>query len=695
MTEDEAASKPGAVATRSEEVPVQETPAVVFTPNDFRLNLEAKLADPVELLTDLDKPSIRKLTWEQVVPERLESAEPIPPTTVESGPPHAPHEDPPPPLPEMPPDVPVREDSGSAVDAAIIAPVVQVRVEKHVDADPTDTAPDPVAAQVAELVAAEGLPAVDDQLAEVAAPCEEINRLASVPDMVLDDTPVELPPIAASGPVVPQVRSVYTPVLPETLLAVSPRPTPPNVAAIVAESNAAWHRSKTKRKRHILRSFFSLVLVLGLLGGGAYAARKYLMRQPQWPEAVKPLATEVEDARSLKFKAEVDIIPMPVADYATRLAASTVDPAPEQGAAWRALGLLNGELDLAAIGSQAMNDSPAFYEWSTKTILVSDDLAAYEHLYRFAVRRALAAALLDQQLEWSSRLASASPAAALALRATIDADALAIANSLALRDAPDQLAPELLTFAQAHGNPISPSQFAATITGRAGAALRPAVAAMADPAARSALEQETPTSDAAFDAVRPETAVPAAPDAHGLMFWYYVLGSRIDDNQAWSAAVRWTGDSLATVVGASTCVDASVAASDPDGAAVLLTAFQSWAAAAPVESATTVAAGSDNQILIHACDPGPALTAQVPPKVPVAFGGAGVEQALVQAAVSAASATKVDAACLIAAARQRAWALASPADDAPVLAVDWKPPYVDANLDLATGCVAAAPEAVS
>jgi hypothetical protein len=44
---------------------------------------------------------------------------------------------------------------------------------------------------------------------------------------------------------------------------------------------------------------------------------------------------------------------------------------------------------------------------------------------------------------------------------------------------------------------------------------------------------------------------------------------------------------------------------------------------------------------------------------------------------------------LVTAARLRAQPLTSPADDAPVLAVGWKPAYVTANIDLATGCVGA------
>jgi hypothetical protein len=173
-----------------------------------------------------------------------------------------------------------------------------------------------------------------------------------------------------------------------------------------------------------------------------------------------------------------------------------------------------------------------------------------------------------------------------------------------------------------------------------------------------------------------------------MLFWYYALAGRIDDTQAWSAAVHWMGDStVVSTGGAAQCVDVKVAADDAGGAALLLGAFEAWAAAAPAESTTTVAPIEGNSIAVRACDPGAAVAAQVPAKVPVAFGGAAVERALVQAADSAASQTKVDPACLIKAARQRGTALTPPADDPPVLADGWQPAYVTANLDLATGCV--------
>lgn len=704
------------MATRSEgQEPDPPSAEPVFSPLDFRLNLQARLAgsaEPVEPLTNLDSPSIRKLTWEHVVPGRPE--EPTPnvaastPATVPLPPP-ARVAAPPPPLPPQLLEPPV-----SAVTAA---PAIEAAVVPAVVVDEVVAGPVAEIAEVAGLEVsvvehiADDIDDVDDVVAEqdevpevqvvAATSSSEINRLASVPDLIIDDSPIELPPINPSGgQIVAQPVIVYTPILPETVLVAAPRPVTTTVATIVAESRPARRQSVRKPKKgHPFRSFVGLMLLLGLLGGGAFAAQKYLLHknEPKWSAEMEPFATDVATARGLQFKSAVVVEPLAVDVYAGRLAGSVITAKPGRAEAWRSLGLLNGELDLAAIGTQAMNDSPAFYDPTTTTIYVSDDLSEYQHLYRFALRRALATALLDQQFDWSSRLATATPAGAVALRATIDGDALAVANSLAENDTPDQLAPELFAFVQSHAVTVAPSQYAATIAGRAGVALRPTIAAMTGlPDTRAVLEQATPSGDAVFDAIRTTTPVASAPNSQGMMFWYYVLASRIDDTQAWSAALRWTSDSLVEATGsAPQCFDATVSAADADGAAVLLAAFGSWAAAAPVESTTTVAPIDGNQVAIRTCDPGAAVTALLPVKVPVVYGGAGVERALVQSATSATSATSaagqatVDATCLITAARQRGTVLTSPADDPPVLAVDWQPAYVAANLDLATGCVAA------
>lgn len=686
MTQEELAGEPGALATRADDEEDSTIVEPIFKPGDFRLNLEARLAGPAEPLTNLDNPEIRKLTWENVVPDRTEG--PPSSTSTSASPPVSPPpvaatpEPLPPPRSVTPPAPPRRDDPPEPPDAPVaVVPEVSV-VPEAVVATPIAeaVAPPIVEAPIADIV--------DAQTPPTAA---EINRLSLIPDLVEDDTPIELPPITPSGPIIVPSQSVYAPVLAESYYVTPVRPaanpTSSTLAVMVAEGRSQYVTPKKKQKRHLFRSFVTLVVLFGLLAGGAYAAKTYLLRQTEWSVEMKPLAEDVATARGLEFKEAVEVTSLPAADYAKRLAGSVAGVSAGRAPTWRALGLLNGEFDLEAIGRQAMNDSPAFYDPTSKTIVYSTDLKTYEHLYRFAMHRALTMALLDQQYDWSTRISATSPAAALGLRAVIDGDALQVANSLAAADGPDQLAPEMLSFVQGHGATVSPSQYAAAIVGRAGVALRYLVSStVADPAALAALEQRTPVDDSQFDAARTQAA-PAAPATQGMIFWYYVLASRIDDSIAWSAATRWTGDSLATSTGeAAQCVDAKIRAADPDGAAVLLATFQAWAAGAPAESQTTVVPIDGNQVAIRACDPNATITAAIPARVPLGFGGAAVDRALVQAAITAGAGTTIDPACLITAARARGAVLTSPADDPPAIGAAWDPPYVATNLDLAPAC---------
>jgi hypothetical protein len=722
VTDEEQGSQPGAVATRPDEEPEPAAAGQIFTPKDFKLNLATRQAPDDEPLPNLDNPAIRKLTWEHVVPDRPASSTPRAATTVPLPPPsRVPPPLPPAPatavqvdqvaLPEpldhsRPAEVGVAEeflDEELAVeDQLVVDQESPADVEVEDDIDDVVTGDDPGGLEIDDtpdddVDSAEPVVAAPKRAAKKPKPAVvevEVNRLSSIPDLIDDDSPIELPPITPSGPgPIITATVVYTPVLAETFYVPVPQRQPAAAVTMTVAEHKPQHRKtqNRKKKRHPFRTFMTVVVLLGLLAGGALAAKKYLLHPVTWSAELKPLADGVAAERGLQFKLSVNVTEVPVADYAQRLASSTIDTTTDHAPVWRALGLLNGEFVLDAIGRQALNDSPSFYDPATKTIFVSDDLKPFEHLYRFALRRSLTSALLDQQFDWSGRLSKTSPAAALGLRATIDGDALAVANALALTDAPDQLAPEYLSFVQVHGDTISPSQYAAIITGRPGAVMRPTMASLAtDPVSLAKLEQATPSDDAMLDVARLTAPTTSTPTTQGMMFWYYVLASRIDDGQAWSAAARWTGDSLTTsAVGPSSCVNATFAAADADGAAAALVAFQTWASLAPVESTTTVTPTDSNQIAIQACDPGPVLTAALPAKVPVVFGGAAVERALVQSAVIAAHGATVDAACVVNAARARGAVFSSPGDDAPVLAADWQPPYVAANMDLAATCGAA------
>ena len=74
MRDEDLASQPGGVATRTDQEVDDAVTEHVFSPKDFRLNLDAKLAVVVdaEPLPNLDSPAIRTLTWEHVVPDRVD-----------------------------------------------------------------------------------------------------------------------------------------------------------------------------------------------------------------------------------------------------------------------------------------------------------------------------------------------------------------------------------------------------------------------------------------------------------------------------------------------------------------------------------------------------------------------------------------------------------------------------------------------
>ena len=304
-------------------------------------------------------------------------------------------------------------------------------------------------------------------------------------------------------------------------------------------------------------------------------------------------------------------------------------------------GLLNGELDLEAIGRQALNDSPAFYDPASKTVLVSRGPPDVRTSLPFRV------ASCD---DGGTRSTSSSTGARVspprhrlrrfAIRATIDADALAVANTLA-----DERRPRSVGARAARVRARSwQHRVAVAVRGDHRRTRRrrtlPSTIAMLDQPDLSGCARAGNAGQRCVcsTSVGLRQSIASPPGTQGMMFWYYVLASRIDDGQAWSAAVRWSGDSLITVDG----LDQSVrrrqgrCCAIPMGQQRCWRAFQAWAATAPVESTTTVTPIEGNQVAIRACDPGATVSALLPAKVPVVFGGAAVERALVQAATSAA-----------------------------------------------------------
>jgi hypothetical protein len=439
----------------------------------------------------------------------------------------------------------------------------------------------------------------------------ELNRLAYLPDQEEDLGPVEVPEIVYSD-----VRSAE-PVAAAPVLSNAEFYSPRQSAAPVRHAYTDMVVEKSmplprRRSRHVVRKVVTFLVLAGMVAGGLFAVKYFVLDKVKWADDIGPLAAEVENSRKLTFEHDVPVTAMPSSEYAATLANSALGITDENRAGietqWRALGLLSGRFDPAAVGAVAMLDSPAFYDPGTQSIYVLDGLKVEART--FALHRALTMALLDQQFGWSTRIATEAPAVARGTRALYDADALAVAQSL-LDDTERTAVGEQL-FALIGDEKIgpSPSLFGSYSAGRLGLALWPYMDAEA-PQQRDVIEKDAMYTDAQvldlrrLVSGRPESA---EAQAQGMLFWYHVLAARLDDDLAWNAALGWRSDDLSVKPDASLCVAGTVRIDDAV-AAVAISAFNAWAAAAPVESTTTVTVtpgqpGMPTAISVSACDPG-------------------------------------------------------------------------------------------
>jgi hypothetical protein len=516
------------------------------------------------------------------------------------------------------------------------------------------------------------VPAIDPELIELATQLSrslttvesrnsdsvqaELDRLAFVPDSEAPAAPVEIPPIVVAEPppermAEPQadapdtrepatalIAEVSRTALPVARVAVHADDVPslsqhemymPKVAVqqrprMSYSDFAAQLAPARRRARHPLRKLFGTLVLLAMVGGGLFAAKYYFLDQ-RWDADVKPMAAEVETVRGLQFDHAVAVSEVEGTEYAEKLVRATVgfaadDPQVELSG-WRALGLLNGKADLATLGLAGIGDAPAFYDPGSETIYVVRDLPA--DLRRFALQRALALALLDQEYGWGGRAADQSPAVQRGMRALYDADALAVASAL-LDDTEranvllQQSA--LYTVYPAAG---SSSSFATAVATRSGLALR-GYFDSASIATRDAVQRDAQVTDGAvLDMRRLLAATPAtavAKESQGMLFWYHALAARVGNDTAWRAALAWQADTVSFVGDAKVCVTGLVQV-DPAAHDFVYGVFSAWAAAAPAESSTQVGAPAAGQISVTACDPGE-LVASNDGRARLSLGGA-------------------------------------------------------------------------
>ena len=447
--------------------------------------------------------------------------------------------------------------------------------------------------------------------APVSAVEAELNRLAFLPDQEDEPGPVVVPTISYAEPrtdnAVPSLsqHELYT--ARSSAPAAYTRPTPVDVPTTFTPV------TRRKKKGGFAR-FATFLVFVAMLGGAAYAGKYYFLDK-RWEGDVKALAGEVEAARGLTFDHAITVTTLPMTEYSSRLVTAsfglTEAELEAEAGTWRALGVLDGTLDLDQVGGSALPDSPAFYDPASESIFVADGLP--ENLYRFAMHRALALALLDQEFGWSDSIKGLSPAIARGTLAFYDGDALATAVGMESPSQRTDIALERYELIVSSEIGASSAPFASTVVGRLGVALRPYFESVTIEG-RATLVPASPISDGqALDLRRLAAGAVESPNqaAQGMLFWYHALASRIDENTAWTAALAWQDDEMSVVSSPSgSCVVANIQV-DQASLEEVNSAFQSWAAASPAESGTTVTmtgSSSAMQLQINACDPGPGVS---------------------------------------------------------------------------------------
>ena len=532
-----------------------------------------------------------------------------------------------------------------------LAPVVPAVVEPPV-AMPPLVAAEPVvleSAPLAAAVAAEAAVApqapvapevVPTPVANVSAPLAELNivqthaprssieaelnRLAFLPDQEDSVGPVVIPTITHTE----QHPVMSVPVLSQHEM-YNPRaiPAPAGRRNALEATFDASSNSRRRSKKGVIRRALSLIVALALLGGGLYAAKYYLL-DPRWDPEVRKLVDQVEAARDLEFDHAVDVTLLIGDAYASRIASYALGISggnDEQVASeLRALGLLTGALDLRAIGLAALPETPAFYDAVAEQIYVVSGLPV--ETYRFAMHRALTTALLDQEYGWGGRIDDAAPAIVRGTRALYEADALATASSMLIATDRALVLEQRPGLFATFGVLTTPSPFGTATAGRLGISLRAFVESIPPADRGTVLNDAAITDGQALDLRRLVTGVAAGAAlqqqvlrqevlqtgarSQGMLFWYHVLASRLDSATAWNSALAIQLDDVVVTAGTTGyCVSAllTVTPSALDGANAT---FAAWAAAAPVESTTTVVSSSVDgvaRLAINACDPGVAV----------------------------------------------------------------------------------------
>jgi len=377
----------------------------------------------------------------------------------------------------------------------------------------------------------------------------------------------------------------------------------------------------------------AVIVVVALVAGGAYVVVKGGREYPSaWDTRVEPIARWVSEERELGFEHPVEVNFLTEEAYRARAteggdAVTEADDQyyEDQAAQLRALGLLSGEVDLAAANDTLLDAGTlAYYDPDLEQVFVRG--TELTPAVRVTIAHELVHVLQDQQFDLE-RLEDFDDGRAEVLRSLAEGDAGRIEQAYvedvltdderqAYEDESTSGSDEAVEDLEANVPPILTTIFAAPyVLGPSLIALldqrggNEAInAALIDPPSEESLFDPRIEGTAAVDPIDVTVTPPAGAELieqseFGPTSWYLMLASRIDPLVALAATDGWGGDEYAVYRdGDDLCVSIAVETDAEADSDQLAGALDAWVAKTP-DTATVERDG--NRIDLRTCDPGP------------------------------------------------------------------------------------------
>lgn len=389
--------------------------------------------------------------------------------------------------------------------------------------------------------------------------------------------------------------------------------------------------------------FLTLLVVVAVVGSGGtfWLSRRGNAWPSHWDPRVRPIVTFVEKQRGLTFEHPVPIDFLAPTAFEQHVAGdkplSAKDRADLEKAVGelRALGLVSGKVDLAALERKLLRESViGLYDDQTHHVYVKG--AELTPDVRVTLAHELTHALQDQRFGLR-QLHGEDSGRASAYRALVEADAMRVEDAYTNALSPDDK--KAYDSAQAADNaavnlgdlpPVMVQQFSFPYV--FGPYFLRWLLKSGGNAAVNVAFSGPPTSDAqvidpasflagvkavtvAAPKLRPGQVMIDKPDDFGQDVMLLVLGDRLGYLPAWTAVRAWAGDS---VIGyrdhGRSCVAVATALRTPADADRFAGTATQWAATMPGASVTRAGA----TVELRSCDPGAAAAAH-PPATPDPF----------------------------------------------------------------------------